>query len=101
MFNSKDYRAKAAEHQNRARGSHNTDEISEHRTLERTFSELADNAAWMEENSEQRIHPATQEVTAVEEESPSSENGDSAGLRKQGVQGYSCGRDGDRSQAGA
>ena len=76
MFNSKDYRAKAAEHQNRARGSHNTDEISEHRTLERTFSELADNAAWME------VHPVTQEVTAVEEEAPSSENGDSAGLRK-------------------
>jgi hypothetical protein len=82
MFNSKDYRAKAAEHQNRARGSHNTDEISEHRTLERTFSELADNAAWMEENPEQRIHPVTQELTAVEEEPPSSENGDSAGLRK-------------------
>jgi hypothetical protein len=81
MFNSKDYRAKAAEHQNRARGSHNTDEISEHRTLERTFSELADNAAWMEENPERRI-AVTQEVTAVEEEPPSSENGDTAGLRK-------------------
>jgi hypothetical protein len=38
MFNSKDYRAKAAEHQNRARASHNADEISEHRKLERTFS---------------------------------------------------------------
>jgi hypothetical protein len=62
MFNSKDYRgAKAAEHQNRARASHNADEISEHRKLERTFSELADNAAWMEENTRQRIHPVTQD----------------------------------------
>ena len=59
MFNSKDYRAKAAEHQNRARASDNADEISEHRKLERMFSELADNAAWMEENLGQRIHPMT------------------------------------------
>ncbi len=61
MFNSKDYRAKAAEHQNRARASHNADAISEFRKLERTFSELADNAKWMEENPEQRIHPVTQD----------------------------------------
>jgi hypothetical protein len=56
MFNSKDYRAKAAEYQNRARASHDADEIREYRKLERTFSELADNAAWMEENPEKRIH---------------------------------------------
>jgi hypothetical protein len=61
MFNSKDYRAMAAEYQNRARASHNADEISEYRKLERTFSELADNAAWMEENPEQRIHPVTED----------------------------------------
>jgi hypothetical protein len=57
MFNSNFYRAKAAEHRNRARASHNVDEISEFRRLERTCNELADNAAWMEENPEQRIHP--------------------------------------------
>ena len=61
MFNSRDYRAKAAEHQNCARASRNADEISEYRKLERTFSELADNAAWMEENPEQRIYPVTQD----------------------------------------
>ena len=61
MFNSNDYRAKAAEYQNRARASHNADEIHEYRQLERTFRELADNAAWMEQNPEKRIHPVTQD----------------------------------------
>jgi len=44
-----------------ARVSHNADEISEHRKPERTFSELADNAAWMKENPERRIHPVIQD----------------------------------------
>jgi hypothetical protein len=57
MLNSKDYRAKAAEYQNRAKASHNATEIREYRKLERTFSELAENAAWMEQNPEKRIHP--------------------------------------------
>jgi hypothetical protein len=59
MFSSKDYRAKAAEYQNRATASLNANEISEYRKLQRTFTELADNAAWMEENREERIHPVT------------------------------------------
>ena len=61
MFNSKDYRAKAAEYQNRARTPDNADEIREYGKLERTLSELADNAAWMEQNPEKRIHPVTQD----------------------------------------
>jgi hypothetical protein len=61
MFNSNDYRAKAAEYQTRARASHNANEIREYKKLERTFSELADNAAWMEQNPEKRIHPVTQD----------------------------------------
>jgi hypothetical protein len=59
MFSPKDYRAKAAEYHNRARASHNANEIRECRKLERTFSELAENAAWMEQNPEKRIHPVT------------------------------------------
>jgi hypothetical protein len=59
MFSSKDYRAKAVEYQNRTRTSENANEIREYSQLERTFSELADNAAWMEQNPEKRIHPVT------------------------------------------
>jgi hypothetical protein len=58
LLSSTDYRAKAAEYRDRAKASHDTAEISEYRKLARTFGELADNAAWMEENPEQRIHPA-------------------------------------------
>jgi hypothetical protein len=61
MSSSKEYRGKAAEYQNRARSSHNANEITEYRKLARTFTELADNAEWMEENPEQRIHPVIQD----------------------------------------
>lgn len=61
MLTSKDYRARAAEYQNRARTSPNANETSEYRRLERTFTELADNAEWMEQNPEQRIHPVNQD----------------------------------------
>jgi hypothetical protein len=52
MFNSNDYRARAAAIANERR---------EYRKLERTFNELADNAAWMEQHPEQRIHPVSQD----------------------------------------
>jgi hypothetical protein len=39
MFNSNFYRAKAAEDRNRARASHNVDEIGEFRRLERPCNE--------------------------------------------------------------
>jgi hypothetical protein len=73
MFNSNDYRAKAAAYQNRAKASHNADEIREYGKLERTFSELADNAAWMEQNLEKRIHPSDPRPITVKEEPKSNE----------------------------
>jgi hypothetical protein len=49
MLNSQHYRAKAAEYQDRASTTDNLEEI-------RDFGELADNAEWMEKNSEKIVH---------------------------------------------
>jgi hypothetical protein len=56
MFSSQQYRTKAAEYHNRASKTDNPDEIREFKHLERTFGELADNAEWMEQNSDQLVH---------------------------------------------
>jgi len=56
MFNSQQYRTKAAEYQNHASKTDNPNEIREFKHLERTFGELADNAEWMEKNSDQLVH---------------------------------------------
>ena len=56
MFNSQQYRTKAAEYQNRASKTDNPNEIREFKHLERTFGELADNAEWMEKNSAKIVH---------------------------------------------
>ena len=57
MFNSQQYRTKAAEYQDRASKTDKPDEIREFKKLERTFGELADNAEWMEQNADQLVHP--------------------------------------------
>ena len=56
MFNSQHYRVKAAEYKNRASKTGNPIEFREYKNLERTFGELADNAEWMEQNSEKIVH---------------------------------------------
>jgi hypothetical protein len=56
MFNSQQFRTKAAEYRNRASKTDNPNEVREFKQLERTFGELADNAEWMEQNSDQRVH---------------------------------------------
>jgi hypothetical protein len=60
MFNSQDYRIKAAEYRNLASKTDKTNEIREFKNLERTFLELADNAEWMEQNSEKVLHAPDQ-----------------------------------------
>jgi hypothetical protein len=56
MFNSQQYRTKAAEYQYRASKTDNPNEIREFKNLGRTYRELADNAEWMEQNQDQIIH---------------------------------------------
>jgi hypothetical protein len=57
MFSSKQYRAKAAEYQERGRNTDAPNEIREFKNLERTFTELADNEEWVEENYNKLVHP--------------------------------------------
>jgi hypothetical protein len=60
MFNAEQYRAKAAEYRERARKTDNPSEIREFEILARTFSELADNEEWIEQNSEKIMHGPAQ-----------------------------------------
>jgi hypothetical protein len=65
MFNSQQYRIKAAEYQNRASKTHNPNEIREFEHLARTFGELADNAEWMEQNSAGGLGTSIQRNTCL------------------------------------
>ena len=60
MFNAEQYRAKAAEYRERARKTDNPSEIREFENLVRTFSELADNEEWIEQNSVKIMHGPAQ-----------------------------------------
>jgi hypothetical protein len=55
MFNSEQYRAKAAEYKEHGLKTDNPNEIREFRHLERTFSEMADNEAWVEHNHDKIV----------------------------------------------
>jgi hypothetical protein len=56
MYNSEQYRAKAAEYEQRAGKTDIASEIRELKDLERSFRELADNEAWVEQNFEKIVH---------------------------------------------
>jgi hypothetical protein len=67
MFNSQDYRTKAAEYHNRASKTQNPNEIREFKSLERTFNEPADNAQWVEQNLDKIVHsPAKEAIAGIE-----------------------------------
>jgi hypothetical protein len=50
MFSAKQYRAKAIEYSNLAKVAKGPNEIREFQRLERSFTELADNAQWVTDN---------------------------------------------------
>jgi hypothetical protein len=56
MFNAKQYRAKAAEFDERSRSAQLPNEIIEYRNLGRRFTELADNEEWVERNRRNTLH---------------------------------------------
>ncbi len=56
MFSSKQYRAKAAEYQERGRNADAPNEILEFKNLERTFTEMADNEEWVVQNYNKLVH---------------------------------------------
>jgi hypothetical protein len=54
MFNSEQYRAKAAEYKKRGQQTNTPEEI---RGLKNPFREMAENEEWMEHNSDKIVHP--------------------------------------------
>jgi hypothetical protein len=59
MFTVKQYRAKAIEYSNLTRSANGPNEVCEYQRLERSFTELADNAQWVTDNHDKMI-PAAQ-----------------------------------------
>jgi hypothetical protein len=62
MFTAEQYRAKATEYSQLTRMANGPDEVREFQTLERRFTELADNAQWMADNLGKTVHPTEHET---------------------------------------
>jgi len=58
MFTTEYYRARAAEYSERAKMAGSADKARECQMLERSFTELADNAQWVTDNHDQTLHAA-------------------------------------------
>jgi uncharacterized membrane protein YeaQ/YmgE (transglycosylase-associated protein family) len=58
MFTAEQYRAKAIEYSNLVGIANSPNEVSEFQRLERSFTELADNAQWMTDNHNKTVPPA-------------------------------------------
>jgi hypothetical protein len=63
MFSSEQYRAKASEYAKLSGMANGANEVREFERLERSFTDLADNAQWVSENHAQTVH-ATQYAVA-------------------------------------
>ena len=64
MFRPKQYRSKAAEYTDRGKTASNPAEVLEFRTLERSFTTLADNEQWLSDNFSKTVHTTTEGVVA-------------------------------------
>jgi hypothetical protein len=63
MFTSEQYRAKASEYGKLSGIANGANEARELQGLERSFTELADNAQWVTENHDKTVH-ATEHASA-------------------------------------
>jgi hypothetical protein len=63
MFTAEAYRAKASEYAKLAGIANGPNEVFEFQQLERSFTELADNAQWLTDNHAKVVH-ATEHATA-------------------------------------
>jgi hypothetical protein len=59
MFTAEQYRARAVEYSQLVKIAKSPAEVSEFKRLERTFTELADNAQWAADNYDNILHPAS------------------------------------------
>jgi hypothetical protein len=65
MFTAEQYRAKAIEYSKLLRTANGADEAREYHRLERSFTELADNAQWLTDNHGKTAHATTHETAPV------------------------------------
>jgi hypothetical protein len=56
MFTAEQYRAKAIEYSKLSGIANGPNEVLEFERLERSFTELADNAQWVDENHDKTVH---------------------------------------------
>ncbi len=56
MFTTEQYRTKAAEYSKLVKSANGPKEVIEFQNLERSFTELADNAQWVTEHHDQTLH---------------------------------------------
>ena len=63
MFTADQYRVKAIEYSKLLRTANGPNEVREYQRLERSFTELADNAQWVIDNHDKSLH-ATAHATA-------------------------------------
>jgi hypothetical protein len=59
MFTTDHYRAKATEYAKLSKIANGASEAREYRRLERSFTELADNAKWVTDNRDNMVHAVT------------------------------------------
>jgi hypothetical protein len=58
MFTAEQYRAKAIEYSNLVGKANSPNDVNEFQRLERSFTELADNAQWVTDNHNKMVPPA-------------------------------------------
>ncbi len=63
MFTAEQYRAKASEYAEFVGIANGTNEVREFQRLERSFTDLADNAQWVTDNHDKMLH-ATERAAA-------------------------------------
>jgi hypothetical protein len=57
MFTAEQYRTKASEYAKLMKTANGPNEVREYQSLERSFTELADNAQWVADNYDKTVHP--------------------------------------------
>jgi hypothetical protein len=65
MFTAEQYRAKAIEYSNLLTMPNGPNEVREYQMLERSFTELADNAQWLTDNYGKIAHATPHETAPV------------------------------------
>jgi hypothetical protein len=65
MFTAEQYRAKAIEYSNLLTMPNGPNEVREYQRLERSFTELADNAQWLTDNYGKVAHATPHETAPV------------------------------------